>query len=457
MQELIFFLGRFHLLALHLPVGILIAAVALDWVARRERHASLARAAPFLWGAAALSAVLTAVLGYLHFAEGGFDGPSASAHRLYGSVTAIAAVAAWRLAARTSRPNALRLATGIALLALVSITGHYGGHLTHGTTYLVEYAPRYLRSWLGAPERRPRPASVAAADPYLDVVQPLLEQRCGTCHNEQKREGGFSIATYDSTLVGGDTARAVVPGDLDASELIYRITLPPDDEAVMPAEGKTPPSQAQIEILRWWIGAGAPHDTTVGTLGVGADVEQLLAAELGLGAPNAADGDVAHSSVRADPALVQGLFEAGFVARAVSQDDGRLVVSVSSPGAPLSAQSLAVLATAAPLIVDLNLADTDLDDDELASLGALPVVTHLRLARNRLTDAGLGAVAALPALEHLNLYGNADVTDAALGVLAGAGSLRELYAWQTAVTAAGAARLREQRPDLTVDLGATAP
>ena len=35
--------------------------------------------------------------------------------------------------------------------------------------------------------------SVAAADPYFDVVQPLLEQRCGTCHNDDKRESGFSV------------------------------------------------------------------------------------------------------------------------------------------------------------------------------------------------------------------------------------------------------------------------
>jgi hypothetical protein len=401
--------------------------------------------------------VLTAVLGYLHFAEGGFAGPSASAHRLYGTVTAIAAVAAWWLAARTSgRPSALRLATGIALLALVSITGHYGGHLTHGTNYLFEYAPGFLASWLGAPERRARPSSVTAADPYLDVVQPLLEQRCGTCHNDQKIEGGFSVATYDSTLVGGDTARAVVPGDLDSSELFYRITLPPDDEAVMPAEGKTPPTAGQIEILRWWIGAGAPRDTTVGALAASPDVEQLLAAELGLAASSGADGEIVSSSVAIDAALVQRLFEAGFVARAVSQDDGRLVVSVSSPGTALSAESLAVLASAAPMIVDLNLAASDLDDDELASLGPLPVVTHLRLARNRLTDRSLEAIAALPRVEYLNVYGNAAISDAGLEALASSATLREVYLWQTGVSAASAARFVERAPKISLDLGAAA-
>ena len=284
MQEFGFFVGRFHVLLLHLPIGILIAAVVLDWLARRPRYAPLASAAPLLWALAAISAVLTAILGYLHFAEGSFTGPSAEAHRLWGTITAIAAVEGWWLARRGGRAGAIRLAAGLVLLVLVSITGHHGGNLTHGTTFLSEYAPSFLRGLIGAAPRRPPVTSVAAADPYLDVVQPLLEQRCGTCHGSDKREGSFSMASYDSLLAGGDTGRAVVPGNLEASELIYRTGLPPDDEAFMPAEGKTPLTAAQVEILRWWVGAGAPRDTTIGAVGAPANVEPLLAAQLGLGA-----------------------------------------------------------------------------------------------------------------------------------------------------------------------------
>jgi len=128
---------------------------------------------------------------------------------------------------------------------------------------------------------------------------------------------------------------------------------------------------------------------------------------------------------------------------------------MSSPGSALDAAALAALKRAAFAIVDLNLANAGLDDAELASIGVLPAVTHLRLARNRLTDLGVATVAALPALEHLNLYRNAGVTDEALGTVASSGSLQELFVWQTAVTVAGAARLRKLRPALAVDLGAT--
>src|SRR5688572_13229826 len=232
MQDFVFFLGRFHVLALHLPIGIVIAAVVLDWIARRPRYAALAPASPFFWGAAAISAIVTAALGYMHFAEGAFTGPSANAHRLWGTITAVAALEAWWLAAHARGVARWpQLTAGIAMLALVSITGHYGGNLTHGTEFLEEYAPSFLRPLLGAAPRRPAPASVAAADPYLDIVQPLLEQRCGTCHNDDKLNGGFSVGSYDSTLVRGDTGRALVPGNREASEALYRSTRPTDAEA----------------------------------------------------------------------------------------------------------------------------------------------------------------------------------------------------------------------------------
>ena len=449
MQDFVFFLGRLHVLALHLPIGIVIAAVALDWLARRERHRALARVAPFLWGAAAVSAVLTAVLGYLHFAEGGFTGASAESHRFYGTVTAVAAVFVWWLARRgAGAVDGLRLAAGLVMLALVSVTGHYGGNLTHGTTFLIEYAPAPLRALIGAAERRPPVTSVAMADPYLDVVQPLLEQRCGGCHNDDKRNGGFSMASYDFTLVGGDTGRAVVPGNVEASELLYRVSLPPDDEAFMPAEGKTPLTAAQVEIMRWWVEAGAPHETTVGALRIAADIESLLAGQLGLGGAPAAAG-----TVSADSRLVARLFAAGFLVRQRAEDDAQLVVSVNSPGGPLDDAAVAALAAAAPQVVDLNLSNAGLDDEGIGALGDLPAVTHLRLARNRITDRGLAALGDLRVLEHLNLYGNVGVTDAGLESLARIASLRELYLWQTGVSAAGVERLRAQRPDLEVELG----
>jgi len=455
MQDFIYFLGRFHVLALHLPIGIIIVAVALDWIARRERYRALAAVSPFLWGAAALSAVLTVVLGYMHFAEGAFSGPAASAHRFFGTTVAIVSVLIWWLSTRPALYKRVNVATGVAAVALVAITGHFGGDLTHGSTFLSEYAPGPLRALFGAEQRRPAPTSVAAADPYLDVVQPLLTRRCGGCHNSDKLESGLNLTSYDSTLKGGDSGRVIAVGKSDSSELYRRIGLAHDDEEFMPAEGKTPLTDAQVEILRWWIDAGAPHGVTVAQVTLEPAVEPLFAAELGLGGAAAPVGAASALPATADPALVERLYAAGFLVRQVSQTDAHLIASVYSPGARLAAQNMAVLLTAADQIVELNLQDAGLDDGELADIGRFTQLTRLRLSHNDLTDRTVAALTSMPRLERLNLYANPGVTDASVEALAKLPALERLDVWQTSISEAGLARLRELAPGVELQGAAT--
>ena len=446
MQDFIFFLGRFHVLVLHLPIGIILAAVVLDWAARRDAYKSLAAVSPFLWGLAAASAVLTAVLGYMHFAEGAFSGSSANAHRIFGTAVAVVSVAIWWLSRRPELYRRVNIATGIVAVALVAITGHFGGNLTHGSSFLLQYAPRPLRALLGV-EVRPRPTSLASADPFLDIVHPMLERRCMKCHNADKRENGLNMTTYESLLKGGDSGRVISPGKSDVSELYRRISLPHDDEEFMPAKGKTPLSDDQIEIVRWWIDAGAPHAKTVAEVGVEPQIESLLAAELGF-EPSASQNKTSATNVGADPALVDRLYRSGFLVRQVSESDPHLVVSVYSPGARVVDEHIAVLLSAADQIVELNLQDAQLDDSVLADIDKFTELTRLRLSHNELTDRTVAELKGLKKLERLNLYANPGITDASVEVLASLPALKRLDVWNTAITDKGLARLRELRPDL---------
>lgn len=159
----VYFLGRLHVLALHLPIGIILAAVCMDWLATRPRFRHLRAAAPFMWSAAAVSAVVTVALGYMHATEGGFAGPELALHRFYGSSVAVLAVAV--LGVRAFSPHSVRigLAASGMLVVLLALAGHYGGNLTHGSTYLIEYAPLEFGRG-GAPRATPVPAGVAEAD-----------------------------------------------------------------------------------------------------------------------------------------------------------------------------------------------------------------------------------------------------------------------------------------------------
>jgi uncharacterized membrane protein len=282
-MDFLYFLGRFHVLVLHLPIGIIVAVFVLEWLALKEKYKYLEAASPFLWGAMALSALVTVLLGYLHFAEGSFVGSSANEHRMFGTAVGLIAMAVALLRTSSFADNyrPVFFPASVLLLVLVSITGHFGGNLTHGSTYLVEFAPQPIRSLAGLAPRR-TVTSVSSADPFADVVGPMFADRCSSCHNEDKKENDLNLTTYEGVMRGGENGKVIAPGNTEQSELLRRITRDPSDEEFMPAEGKTPLTARQVEIIRWWIGAGAPSGVTIDTLEVPAETRTLLSEELGV-------------------------------------------------------------------------------------------------------------------------------------------------------------------------------
>ena len=283
-MDFVYFLGRFHVLALHIPIGVIMAVALLEILARYQpRFASLKAASPYLWGVAAASAIATVVLGFMHYTEGGFDGPSVPKHMFFGVVVAVVATVGFAMALKAEQLFAkAAVPLSVALVVLVSITGHYGGNLTHGSTYLVEYAPQFIRSMHGLEPRRARVTDLATADPYLDVIKPLTDLRCLSCHNDDRRRGELSMVDHESLMSGGEFLPVIVPYAPDASSFIQRISLPEDDDDFMPADGNTPLTERQTQIFAWWVAAGAPAGVTFAEIELDPEAEALIRAELGL-------------------------------------------------------------------------------------------------------------------------------------------------------------------------------
>ena len=281
-MDWVFFFGRFHVLVLHLPIGIILAVIALEVASRRRMLQRPESAGSFLWAAAAVTSIVTVALGYMHYFEGGFAGTSATVHMIAGTSVAVLATLAWLLRMwLTSLYSRAQHGISAVLVILLVVAGHYGGNLTHGPGFLAEYAPGPIRALAGLEPRRPPVTELAAADPWLDVVRPMLRARCSSCHNSERRRGMLDLSNYETTLAGGDTGPAISPGNAEGSELYYRITLARDHEDYMPAEGKTPLTDIETEIIRWWIDAGAPAETTLAN-GDTANVGPLLRNQLGL-------------------------------------------------------------------------------------------------------------------------------------------------------------------------------
>ncbi len=464
MTELLYFLGRFHVLLLHLPIGILLLAVVLEIASRRKHFAYFAPSVNAVWFLGALTAILTAVLGYLHAREGGFDGAAVAAHRMAGTSLAVLAAGTWLVRAKlTSAYDKAWPVFSLAVAALLVLTGHFGGNLTHGDTYLAQYAPGPLRRLMGVSDEnlpRARPASLASADLYLDVVAPALQQRCGSCHNDGKKKGGLSVARYDSLMKGGEHGPVIVAGQAQRSDLIRRISLPPADKDFMPHDGKTPLSAEQTAAIRWWVSAGAPRMAALSALNPPAEVRDSLAAALGLASAGTPESAAAPGSTAVPPAadvplpdeaVVNALESNGFVVRAISAGSPLVQVDYTA-SRRISDSDLAELAKIGPQLDTLNLRGAGITDGQLAALGRFQNLTRLRLEINPITDAGLEHLKALPRLAYLNLYGT-KVSDAGLASLGTLPALRELFLWQTPVTPAAIARFRSSHEGLRIDSG----
>jgi uncharacterized membrane protein/mono/diheme cytochrome c family protein len=138
--RLVRFLGKFHLLLLHFPIALLIAAGVGEVLMVRRGTPGPAPVVLFCLTLAALAVVPTVVLGWLHAAGGnGVSSPQTlSIHRWAGTGTGawviVAALWTWWDARRGVRTWSARLALGVAIVLVVG-TAHAGGLLAHGRDF----------------------------------------------------------------------------------------------------------------------------------------------------------------------------------------------------------------------------------------------------------------------------------------------------------------------------------
>ncbi|MCI0332354.1 MAG: PSD1 and planctomycete cytochrome C domain-containing protein [Planctomycetes bacterium] len=113
-----------------------------------------------------------------------------------------------------------------------------------------------LCMWLAVVAAVPDARADDAAVSFLQDVKPLLARRCFSCHGPTGSEGGLRLDDPDAALAELDSGlHAIVPGNVDDSALVARVTAA-DEAERMPPEGKPLTTQG-VETLKKWIAAGA--------------------------------------------------------------------------------------------------------------------------------------------------------------------------------------------------------
>jgi len=92
-------------------------------------------------------------------------------------------------------------------------------------------------------------------------IRPLLSNRCYACHgpDEEERKADLRLDTRDGAMMDLGGYKAIVPGDPEESELVFRIALEEGHDDLMPPKGKGSKfTEKEIALIRKWIEQEAP-------------------------------------------------------------------------------------------------------------------------------------------------------------------------------------------------------
>lgn len=450
-SAIINFLGRFHPLVVHLPIGFLTLAILLEIISHRKGSGDYDDVLRIVWLLSAVAAIVAVILGYFLSQEGGYDEGTLSLHQWSGIFLAGLCAGCYllRKSDLLAKPFMSRLYFALLSLtsALLVVTGHLGGSLTHGDEYLVEYAPASIqRLWGMTPveaENRREVSSLDSADIFKDAVAPILNSKCISCHNKRKRKGELVLTTYAGIMKGGENGPVITPGSLTSSELYRRITLPEDHKDFMPSEGKRPLTEDQVAIIKWWIEKQAPASGLITSFDPAAEMTLMFMDYFGL---NESDEE-AIQVPPADSSAVRTLVANGFTIRRLSASSNLLEAKFT--GHLTDTAAMRSLLGVKDQLIWLQLSDTGLSDDALVIVSQLTNLRKLNISRNPVSDQGVSQLNKLVNLEYLNLYGT-NVTDSILEGLVSLPKLEELYLWQTKVGSDYAEHLSLNKPGLKI-------
>ena len=410
MTDLAQFAGRFHPLLVHFPIALLLLAALLRLIEGRLAWSDTQGETSYRWSRLVLAlgtvtSVASATTGWLLGNGGGYAGDSFLWHQRLGIAVAVAAALALAVGyapgRQSRRLEAMLLATAVALMLLA---GHLGATLTHGEGYLTDHAPPMLKRFLGGASGPGSGARLAGRAPdrillYADLVAPVLETQCVSCHGPTKVEGDLRLDTAEGITKGGHDGPVIAAGRLESSQLLRRIFLPRSHEDAMPPKGHPPLSPADAALIRWWVDAGARFDLTLEDAEIAPEVLpviEALAGSIGRGGPTLPVVAVPEAPSEAVAAVRAEGFSVARIA------DGHPFLHVHSTNATtrITDASLKVLGRIGPQLLWLDLGGTSVSDRGLAEISRLPNLTRLHLQHTQVGNSGVALLAGLQRLEY---------------------------------------------------------
>lgn len=446
---ILLFIGRFHPLVLHFPIVLSLLALAVELLRRLVFKRMTIAFTGLLVFCATLSAWATIVVGYFLYASGDYTGEVIMQHFWAGTLagTGLSVSLGFLLYYHTTgRLYGFFLGGLICANAAVAYASHLGGSVTHGQDYLVEYLDM-MRANVQRIDKSDQELLL-----YADMVAPILEARCASCHNRERAKGGLAMDSYPQLFGAGDSnLPAIVPGAHLKSEVLARIYLPVHHDEHMPPEGKSPLTGDEVKLLAYWVDAGASdtarvwpaRDVDSMRLAIDRLVPELRKYQLRFAANRVKDAEAYDNLSKL--ASTSGLI----VMRDSLGENGQLQLSAAVPPHQLTGESLRQLAPYYRYLSRISLPSSGIEDDLLYYFAQMSNVQSLYLQKNALDGSGLVYLSKMPMLETLNLsYTRIDDRHAL--ELLHFPKLKKVYLFRTNVSPEVIKAIKRYRPGLEI-------
>ena len=445
------FLGHFHPLLVHLPIGILFIALILHWMSLKPKYASLRPAVPVILLAGTIGAFASCITGYLLSISDDYDQSMVNWHMWMGIAVTLVSL---MLYAKEKNPlfaiNKILLSAG--LFVLLMITGHLGGSLTHGSDYLTKPFRQMLDTDSTTSTVIKPITNVPEAVAYNDIISPILESKCYSCHNSNKQKGGLRMDEINLLMKGGKNGKIIEPGNADASEMIKRLLLPTDNDHHMPPKEKPQLTESQIALLHWWITNNADPNKKVRDLAQTDKIKPLLAALQTTATEPKKRTDIPAVSVgKAEEKTIEQLKARNIIVLPVAQNTNYLMVNFVTDSI-VDKTDFQLLLQLKPQLIWLKLNNTNITDEALTIVSQFSNLIKLDLSNTLITDKGLAALNANTRLQILNLVGT-KVTGAGIAALKSLNRLQSLYLYKTGIGLKDWPLLKTAFPKTNIDTG----
>lgn len=448
--DFVYFFGRFHPLIIHFPIVLVFLVLVFEVLKHFKIGPVSANLIGFILAIALLGSLVAVGLGFLLFYTGEYSGDIMQQH-LWGGVilTASLSMACFLFLHNYQSASSGSYFAYFSVLVFANValfyTSHQGGSLTHGSEFLTEYLPSIHKQdndWV------PKPMEEMLV--FEDMIIPIMDKKCMSCHNSNKTKGGLILTSYEDILQGGKSEHPTLkPGDLGQSELYQRVMLPRDDDKHMPPDGKVPLTQEEVTLLEWWITNGAEPELLVQEAAQDPKMQPFITTFI---SDLETQRKARYMQQKELESMIVSVSSGNRYKLSLDEfGDGKIALSMSFPPTSFEDNDLIDLQPLFPQISKASMVSSNITDDALYYVAQMSSLRELYLQQTKINGSGLVFLGNLSKLQLLDLSKTA-IEDGHLLHVLKIESLQDLYLNSTQVSTEVIKAIQVNRPDMTIHL-----